>query len=118
VSDEDKKVFVTLAPDGQLFSAEHDDQFLHQLLHLLLHVLRVPGRPLRGLRQVRPAGVDLIKLLYLLLKKGQNKLEPFPFEPEKPSIRTGSGLTSKHQTKLEKLTRNEHSSLFYTHSQC
>ncbi len=87
---------MTLAPDGQLFSAEHDDQFLHQLLHLLLHVLRVPGRPLRGLRQVRPAGVDLIKLFYLLLKKGQNKLESFPLELERQSFRTGSGLTCKH----------------------
>ena len=40
---------------GQLLSAEHDDQLLHQLLHLLLHVLRLQGRPLRGLRQGRAA---------------------------------------------------------------
>ena len=39
--------------DGQLVSAEHDDQLVHQLLHLLLHVLSLQGRPIRGLRQGR-----------------------------------------------------------------
>jgi hypothetical protein len=39
---------------GKLFSVGNDDQLVHQLLHLLLHVLRLQGRPLRGVRQVRP----------------------------------------------------------------
>jgi len=45
---------------------------------------------------------------------GKDKTQPWNGVPEKCSTWLGSGLTLKHETRLKRLARDKHSSLFGT----